>query len=184
MHRCGRCERMHDSVHRTCRRCREKNAAEQRKRKAMIDEAKAGGCLICGETDLRMLQFHHCGKKEFAISKAWQNYGTRRIKEEMAKCVVLCAHCHAKHHAEGGRMTLDRRKEIKHQLASLFCKLDDDDMAKLAELVAMDLLQDLDVTGRERIDKFVEQQIRSIVGPMMARYAKRLIAELREQCQT
>lgn len=79
-------------------------------------------------------------------------------------------------------MTLDRRQQIRHQFAKLLWQLDEHDVAKLAELVAMDFCDNLDISGKERIDRFVEKHIRQIAGPAMARYAKQLIEELRRQC--
>ena len=51
-------------------------------------------CLICGESRVACLHFHHVDEKSFTISsnmsKSWKN-----IKKEIDKCVVLCANCHA-----------------------------------------------------------------------------------------
>jgi hypothetical protein len=50
---------------------------------------------------LECLQFHHIdpGTKEIelstAISRGWSK---KRILAEVAKCIVLCANCHLKHH--------------------------------------------------------------------------------------
>jgi len=59
-------------------------------------------CTRCGESHPACLQFHHRdpSAKEItvaiAISRAWSK---KRILAEAAKCDVLCANCHAKHHA-------------------------------------------------------------------------------------
>jgi hypothetical protein len=57
------------------------------------------GCCVCGEREPHCLHFHHrYGVKEFIISR---NGGRElgAVKEEVAKCDLLCANCHAKVHA-------------------------------------------------------------------------------------
>lgn len=62
-------------------------------------------CQECGESDNACLEFHHLDgdDKDFNVSAA-PHYGKQRILDEMAKCAVLCANCHRKHHA--GRLPL------------------------------------------------------------------------------
>ena len=58
------------------------------------------GCLYCPENDSCCLDFHHkTDNKEFAVGKAvsWK-YGFDRIKNEIAKCDVVCSNCHRKLH--------------------------------------------------------------------------------------
>jgi hypothetical protein len=59
-------------------------------------------CARCGEDHPGCLQFHHADptQKELSISDAVRRgWGRQRILAELAKCEVLCANCHAKHHA-------------------------------------------------------------------------------------
>lgn len=58
------------------------------------------GCLLCPENFPPALDFHHMGDKLETLSMA-RNRGRsiRRIVDEMAKCVVLCANCHRKVHS-------------------------------------------------------------------------------------
>ncbi len=63
-------------------------------------------CSKCGENHPATLQFHHCDpeQKEFNLSEAVrEGYSIERLKKEIAKCVVLCANCHAKEHYEQAR---------------------------------------------------------------------------------
>jgi transposase len=70
--------------------------ARRRMRAVLIEEA-GGRCLICGyDRDPAALQFHHidAATKEFTL----RNGDTRsleRMRAEAAKCVLLCANCHA-----------------------------------------------------------------------------------------
>lgn len=59
-------------------------------------------CARCGEAHPACLQFHHedPATKEIAVAEAMNRaYSRARILREIAKCTVLCANCHIKHHA-------------------------------------------------------------------------------------
>lgn len=48
-----------------------------------------------------MLDFHHMGDKKFDVANVVHGrVGLERIKEEVAKCVMLCANCHRVLHYE------------------------------------------------------------------------------------
>jgi transcription elongation factor Elf1 len=58
-------------------------------------------CVICGESDLRCLQFHHkdAYTKRKTISELIRHGSSlNRLKEEINLCDVLCANCHLKIH--------------------------------------------------------------------------------------
>lgn len=60
-------------------------------------------CGRCSEDHPGCLQFHHADptKKEISVSDAVRRGWSReRIHTELRKCEVLCANCHAKHHAK------------------------------------------------------------------------------------
>ena len=50
-------------------------------------------CVDCGESDPIVLEFDHMRDKVFNISEA-SGYGLDRIKLEIDKCEIRCAHCH------------------------------------------------------------------------------------------
>jgi hypothetical protein len=59
-------------------------------------------CARCREAHPACMQFHHAdaSAKEMSISDAIRRrWGRARILLEVSKCEVLCANCHAKHHA-------------------------------------------------------------------------------------
>jgi predicted HNH restriction endonuclease len=67
-----------------------------------------GKCTKCGwHGDQAALQFHHLKGKDFTIgnvaNKSWDS-----IKDELRKCVLLCANCHMIEHS-----TKDNEKFIK-----------------------------------------------------------------------
>jgi transposase-like protein len=81
-----------------CPRCRADSVMRRRARIRADVIAEAGGCCaICGYArDPAALQFHHLdpATKEFTL----RNGDTRslaRMRAEAAKCVLLCANCHA-----------------------------------------------------------------------------------------
>jgi hypothetical protein len=59
-------------------------------------------CQVCGERAPECLHFHHRDPSQKAIDlgtvASSGRWSRERILEEVAKCDVLCANCHAKHH--------------------------------------------------------------------------------------
>jgi hypothetical protein len=52
-------------------------------------------CENCGESDPVVLEFHHIGEKDMAVSQMVTNIiNIERLKEELRKCQVLCSNCH------------------------------------------------------------------------------------------
>lgn len=69
--------------------------------KFLIEYAK-DGCIKCGEKHFACLQFNHIDPKtkSFSICKGITDcISIDSIKEELLKCEILCANCHAKHTA-------------------------------------------------------------------------------------
>ena len=60
-------------------------------------------CKQCGESHPACLHFHHIDTetKTASISELVfrKNCGRKRVEEELIKCIVLCANCHAKLHS-------------------------------------------------------------------------------------
>ncbi|MCI0555522.1 MAG: hypothetical protein L0287_31640 [Anaerolineae bacterium] len=56
-------------------------------------------CKECGESDVRVLEFHHTDKsgKYMAVAAMVSGgFSVERIQAEIEKCDVLCANCHRK----------------------------------------------------------------------------------------
>jgi len=81
-----------------------RNKARVRVVREWLDEfKKTVFCAHCGERHPACLDFHHedPSQKEYLISYiAYSGWGLARIKQEIAKCTVLCANCHRKLHWE------------------------------------------------------------------------------------
>jgi 5-methylcytosine-specific restriction endonuclease McrA len=81
-----------------CPRCRAESVIRRRARIRDDVIAEAGGCCaICGYArNPAALQFHHIdpATKEFTLGKG-HTRSLERMRAEAAKCVLLCANCHA-----------------------------------------------------------------------------------------
>ncbi|HEX5059944.1 MAG TPA: hypothetical protein VFV99_11325 [Kofleriaceae bacterium] len=85
-----------------------KVAWQRRRRKEMRgwwrDFKSTKSCIKCGESAPECLHFHHRDptEKEVDLSKiaCSGQWSKKRILAEVAKCDVLCANCHMKHHWE------------------------------------------------------------------------------------
>jgi hypothetical protein len=82
-----------------CGRCNSAAVARRRRKVKKMLVADAGGaCSICGYSRCAAaLQFHHLDPDEKTFGLGWRGV-TRSIdaaRAEAAKCVLLCANCHA-----------------------------------------------------------------------------------------
>lgn len=82
-----------------CAKCRTEAVARRRRKVKEILIAEAGGaCAICGYArHPAALQFHHVdpGTKSFGLGVRGITRSIERLRAEAAKCVLLCANCHA-----------------------------------------------------------------------------------------
>lgn len=76
----------------------------RKKNKERAIEYKGGKCQICGYCKCNnALEFHHINplNKEFHISKN-MNKSWKKIKNEIDKCLLVCANCHREIHEKNG----------------------------------------------------------------------------------
>ncbi len=82
-----------------CERCaREAVAARRRTIKATLVAEAGGACVLCGYDEApAALHFHHVdpAEKAFALAAHGMSRSLARARAEAAKCVLLCANCHA-----------------------------------------------------------------------------------------
>ena len=91
-----------------CLECRAQAVvARRRSVKATLVAEAGGGCALCGYSrSMAALQFHHLDAtaKEFQISQRGVTRSIAAARAEAAKCVLLCANCHAE--VEAGVATI------------------------------------------------------------------------------
>jgi hypothetical protein len=74
-------------------------------------------CSGCGEDHPAALQFHHIDPKEKSFSLSTKTLGATKkfpwedVLEELKKCQILCANCHAKHHTVWEEEVIDGFRE-------------------------------------------------------------------------
>jgi transposase len=82
-----------------CKRCRmERVSRRRRKIKLILVEQAGGRCVLCGyDRCTAALHFHHVdpASKQFHLSMQGVTRSIAAARAEMAKCVLLCANCHA-----------------------------------------------------------------------------------------
>ena len=108
-----------------CRACRAEYRAERRRRVKRILIAEAGGhCVRCGYAGSpAALQFHHVDPETKAFNLSAEGVGgsLSAAREEAAKCLLMCANCHAELEASTpghvnsprSRAVVRRRRRVK-----------------------------------------------------------------------
>ncbi|MFH1189904.1 MAG: hypothetical protein V1682_04370 [Candidatus Omnitrophota bacterium] len=77
--------------------------ARRKKVRQMAVEYKGGKCEICGYNRcIDALEFHHndISGKKFGISEKGYTRSWKDVKDELDKCVMICANCHRELHAK------------------------------------------------------------------------------------
>jgi len=73
----------------------------RKKIREMAIKYKGGKCILCGyKKCTAALEFHHIEgtKKDFGLSMKGLTRSWDRTKQELDKCVLLCANCHRELH--------------------------------------------------------------------------------------
>ena len=93
--------RRSDGVYR-CKKCASEAVQRRRdKTKELLVEYKGGKCEICGYNKcIGALEFHHINpnEKEFGIGQKGYTRSIEKNKEEVDKCILVCANCHREIH--------------------------------------------------------------------------------------
>lgn len=94
-----------------CRQCRIDAVSKRRRKVKALLVAEAGGCCVrCGfDEHPSGLQFHHLepSNKQFGLAHKGVTVSIERARAEAAKCVLLCANCHAMVEAGAVDLVLD-----------------------------------------------------------------------------
>ena len=103
-----------------CHRCRNDAVVAHRRRVKSVLVAEAGGaCRACGYAgSAAALQFHHLdpADKEFSIAGQGVTRSMARARAEAAKCMLLCANCHAE--VEAGVRQLPSARQPLRRVAA------------------------------------------------------------------
>lgn len=78
----------------------------------MAIEYKGGKCKLCGyDRCIEALEFHHIdpSKKDFSISSRGHARSWKRVKEELDKCIMLCANCHREIHTKLAALSVNTK---------------------------------------------------------------------------
>ena len=71
------------------------NKVQTNLKELLTDIKKNSKCTICGENRWWVLDFHHIRDKRFEVSSlARRGCSLETFKEEIDKCIVVCANCH------------------------------------------------------------------------------------------
>lgn len=93
-----------------CKRCRSEAVAHRRRKvKAILVKEAGGRCQLCGYDDcLAALEFHHVdpSTKRFGVAMRGVTRALAEARKEAAKCVLLCANCHAAVEVGAARLPL------------------------------------------------------------------------------
>jgi hypothetical protein len=96
--------RRHYQAHRSAyiEKARTRNAEQSRiNAEFLIEYLSSHPCVDCGESDIVVLEFDHQRDKLMAISQlSREGYSLERLKQEIAKCEVVCANCHRRRTAK------------------------------------------------------------------------------------
>lgn len=79
-------------------------AVKKRRKKLRLKALSylGGKCKFCGYCrETAALEFHHVheGSKEFGLSQRGLTRSWERIKDELDKCILVCANCHREIHS-------------------------------------------------------------------------------------
>jgi transposase-like protein len=103
-----------------CLACRAEAVVKRRRTvKQILVEEAGGACRICGYDRFpAALQFHHVNPKQkaFSLSHRGVTIALDAARAEAAKCLLLCANCHAE--VEGGFAVVPIRPTIDGELPS------------------------------------------------------------------
>ena len=87
--------------------------SKQRARDYVYQYLLTHSCSNCGESDPRVLEFHHVHGKDREIGRmVAEGFSVEAIAAEIARCQVLCANCHR-------RLTSDEREMVQRKRQNL-----------------------------------------------------------------
>lgn len=119
-----------------CKKCASESVQRKRYRlKEKAVEYKGGKCQICGyDKCIEALEFHHLDptQKDFGIGYKGYTRSWDKNKQELDKCICVCANCHREIHSHENE---NRKKEVYQYIPKKYVKYDSciKDIVKLRE---------------------------------------------------
>lgn len=108
---CKTCQKEDKKIHYQNNKDKYKNKVFENQSKWWLEFKRGLKCSKCGFDHPAALDFHHTdsNKKEFNISnnKNYYKYDSKKLLEEIKKCVVLCANCHRIEHSINYNKTIE-----------------------------------------------------------------------------
>jgi hypothetical protein len=85
-----------------CRKCASESVSNRRRAmKLKLVEYKGGKCEICGYNKcIDALEFHHLNPDEKDLQVSGKTKAFETLKEEVDKCILVCANCHREIHSK------------------------------------------------------------------------------------
>ncbi len=105
---CKSCQRRYGRAHyqvyraKYIQKARVRNAEQSRlNAEYLIEYLRENSCVDCGERDIVVLEFDHLRDKVMDVSAlSREGYSLVKLKQEIAKCDVVCANCHRRRTAK------------------------------------------------------------------------------------
>ena len=92
-------EKFHNRNKTTCAKCEQR--IWKRKRKQFAVDYLGGKCIHCGYNKyIEALDFHHINPDEKEYTICMMSTDIEKFKNELDKCILLCANCHREEHAK------------------------------------------------------------------------------------
>lgn len=93
-------KKFNDLINKKVKKTRSDYVVDWRKRtKIELVKYKGGSCVKCGYNKcINALQFHHLDPSEKDFQISGKSYSFERMKEEVDKCILVCANCHIEIH--------------------------------------------------------------------------------------
>lgn len=95
-------------------------ALKRQKRREWYAFKATFACIHCGFNHPAALDFHHVDRTNYrSVNKLAQAGNYKAARDEIKKCVCLCANCHRIHHHEERNIAKSKRKAKKKKTPSL-----------------------------------------------------------------
>lgn len=133
------CKGTHSGYSHVCRQCKKE---EYQFCRDEINKIKSQGCSHCGfNKSVAAIDFHHLRDRELRISQSSRL--TKRVIEEMSKCILLCSNCHRMLHNGEIELTNVRQLDLSNIMVQYIAKSEYHRTTKYEKLMAIEIPQEV-----------------------------------------